>query len=856
MPDGFFNPKNNIGTAEQLGGKAWNLQRLLQAGVTTAPWIALTEEAFSLEGECLIDDLTDLVRSAGLRGNRFAVRSSAAGEDGASHSFAGQFDTLLEISPDGLREAATRVRKSGENERLKAYCRENSIAQLPKPTVIIQEMVQAESAGVAFACNMETGSRKEETVSAVFGLGEGLVSGELAADCYFVSHDGIHKSLAEKREAIMARVDGGTETIALSESKWHSQVLNDTQICEVAAAVRKLSDAFGTIQDMEWAYDSSGTLYVLQTRPVTTLAQLPDPDGGKILWDNSNIVESYPGMTSPLTFSFIREVYTEVYQGFCRVMGVEPELITANRPSFEMLGLIRGRVYYNLMNWYRLIALLPGYDLNAPFMEQMMGVKEPLKEPPELLVSPSRNPYLRIGTMLKCIIGHFIHLKRDVHMFQSFFNDCITPYEHNDFSQKDFASLQRIYGQLEKDLLPAWQTPIVNDFMAMVFYGLLKKLQVKWNIDPNGGLHNNLISGEGNIISAEPVHRLNALSGQIVAHPELAAALEDTNKRFLEVLAEFPDIHVMLDDYIDKFGDRCIGELKLETITYRQNPDLLLEILRGYVRNRSQGGDAKVAVPSAAALRLEAEQLARKRLRWHPVKRAIFFWVLKHARICVRNRENLRFERTRLFAIMRRIVLAFGQKLAMEGVIAEPRDVFFLEKRELFDWVSGTATSWNLAAMIQQRKAEYAQFAAMQIPSERFSTTGAVPQGNRFQQDAPKTEESSAIDENTLLQGLPCCGGIVQGVARVVLEPSTAIDLTGCILVAIRTDPGWAPLFPVSKGVLVERGSILSHAAIVTRELGIPSIVGIKNLTDVIHDGDLIEMDGSTGIIRKLEKTT
>ena len=856
MPDGLFNPRNNIGTAEQLGGKAWNLQRLLQAGVTTAPWIALTTEAFSPEGKCLIEDLAEQARIAGLRGNRFAVRSSAAGEDGASHSFAGQFDTLLEIPHDGLRDAASRVRQSGDNERVKAYCRENGIAQLPKPTVIIQEMVQAESAGVAFACNMETGSRKEETVSAVFGLGEGLVSGALTADCYFVSHDGIRKFLAEKHEAIKALENGGTETVALPEGKWHSQVLDDARIREVATTVRKLSDAFGTIQDMEWAYDSRGTLYVLQARPVTTLSQMSDPDGGKVLWDNSNIVESYPGMTSPLTFSFIRDVYSEVYQGFCRVMGVEPELIMANRPSFEMLGLIRGRVYYNLMNWYRLIALLPGYTLNAPFMEQMMGVKEPLKEPPELLVPPSRNPYLRIGAMLKCIVGHFIHLKRDVRAFQTFFNDCIKPFECNDFSQNDLARLKRDYSRLEKDLLPAWQTPIVNDFMAMIFYGMLKKLLVKWRIDLNGGLHNNLISGEGNIISAEPVHRLDSLAEQIVAHPELVEAFDDTNRHFLEVLPEFPDIKAMLDDYISKFGDRCIGELKLETVTYRQNPNLLLNILRGYVRKRRQGDDAKTEAPDATVLRAEAEQLARKRLRWRPVRRAIFFWVLKHARICVRNRENLRFERTRLFAVMRRIFLAFGEKLAMEGVITEPRDVFFLEKREIFDWGAGTATCWNLAAIIQRRKAEYAQFAAMPIPSERFSTTGAVPQGNRFQQDVPKADNPSTVDGNASLQGLPCCGGIVRGIARVVLEPSTAVDLTGCILVAIRTDPGWAPLFPVSKGVLVERGSILSHAAIVTRELGIPSIVGIKNLTEVIHDGDLIEMDGSTGAIRKLEAMT
>ncbi|MBO4345930.1 MAG: hypothetical protein J5833_09240 [Victivallales bacterium] len=852
MPDGFFNANTAHGALEQLGGKAWNLQRLQEARVDVPPWIALTDEAFARDGQCLMDDLPQRVRAAGLRGERFAVRSSALCEDGALHSFAGQFDTLLGVPLEGLKEAAENVRRSSGSERIKAYCRENGMDEPPPPTVIIQEMILAKAAGVAFGCNMESGSRKEETVSAVFGLGEGLVSGTLAADCFFVSGDGIKPRIAEKREAIVMHEDGGTETVPLPEGQWRIPVLDDGKVREVAATVRRLSEAFCAIQDMEWAYDSHGALYVLQARPVTTLGRLPDPDGEKILWDNSNIVESYPGMTWPLTFSFIRDVYSEVYQGFCRIMGVEQELIAANRPSFEMLGLIRGRVYYNLMNWYRLIALLPGYTLNAPFMEQMMGVKEPLSEPPKLLAEPTRNPYLRMLTMLKCITGHFIHLKKEVRSFQKLFNECVEPYEHFDFSQCDFAQLKGIYGELERKLLPAWQTPIVNDFMAMVFYGLLKKLLLKWNIDPNGGLHNNLISGEGNIISAEPVRRLEALAERIAAKDALAAALEESSERFAEAVAGHPDVKAMLNEYIDKFGDRCIGELKLETITYRQNPNLLLDILRGYLRKRTQKGNA--AAPATAALRADAEKTARERLRWHPFRRFIFFKVLKHARISVRNRENLRFERTRLFAVMRRIFLAFGRKLAMEGVIADERDVFFLEKRELFDWASGTATCWNPAAMVQRRKQEYRQFAAMPLPAERFSTTGAVPQGNRFQQESRREPEAQEASAEGSLQGLPCCGGIVRGIARVVLEPSCAVDLTGCILVAVRTDPGWAPLFPVCKGVLVERGSILSHAAIVTRELGIPSIVGIRNLTATIHDGDLIEMDGATGTIRKVEE--
>ncbi|WP_243689552.1 hypothetical protein, partial [Geotalea toluenoxydans] len=117
-------------------------------------------------------------------------------------------------------------------------------------------------------------------------------------------------------------------------------------------------------------------LYLLQSRPITSLATLPDPDGGLNIWDNSNIVESYGGVTTPLTFSFARHIYEGVYRQFCRIMAVPADAIAANERIFpRMLGLVRGRVYYNLLNWYRLLAMLPGFTSNRRFMEQMMGLR-------------------------------------------------------------------------------------------------------------------------------------------------------------------------------------------------------------------------------------------------------------------------------------------------------------------------------------------------------------------------------------------------------------------------------------------------------------------------------------------------
>jgi pyruvate,water dikinase len=175
--------------------------------------------------------------------------------------------------------------------------------------------------------------------------------------------------------------------------------------------------------------------------------------------------------------------------------------------------------------------------------------------------------------------------------------------------------------------------------------------------------------------------------------------------------------------------------------------------------------------------------------------------------------------------------------------------VFFLEVEEVLGFVTGTATTTDLKGLVAVRKAEFARFRETPAPGDRFETRGVVAHGQNYQGISRPRE---AV-EGQSLRGLGCCPGIVRGAVRVITDPRNATLHSGDILVAERTDPGWIMLFPSASGLLVERGSLLSHSAIVAREMGIPAIVSITGVTHWLKDGDVVELDGSTGVVTRLE---
>jgi phosphohistidine swiveling domain-containing protein len=869
------------GSIRNLGGKAHALARLETSGLPVPEWFAVAPEALEhslsiaqremfLSGDMetirgLIPDLhpapevtQEIVKAVcGLPGDCFAVRSSAVEEDGAEDSFAGQLASYLFVAPQDVVRRVADVWRSGFGDRITEYRRQRGLPASPAvPAVLVQRMVRADCAGVAFSADPVSGRRGVAVVSAVYGMGTSLVGGEADADAYLVNRNGAieQTTIAHKeiQHSFDARTEEGVAAAPVPDSLRDQPVLTDGQAAAVAAMARRAAAYFGQPQDIEWALEG-GRLYLLQSRPITTLRNLPDPDGALNIWDNSNIIESYSGLTTPLTFSFARSVYEGVYRQFCFILKVPRKKIAANDRTFSrMLGLIKGRVYYNLLNWYHVLALLPGFTVNRRFMEQMMGVREPLPEEIAAALGAASKrervaDLFSLVGMTFALAKNLFTLERQIERFLARLNDALQEPAPA-LSEMRLDELTAYYSQLEEKLLRHWDAPLINDFFAMIFHGALRKLTGKWLGDETGMLANDAIRGEGGIVSAEPAARVRELAQIAAADSQLTQCLcEGSMEEALRCVAGHAVFHLRYRAYIEKFGDRCLEELKLESQTLDENPMVLL---------RSVGELARAGSPASQHpgvqtqnFARDAEEKIRSGLHSSPLRRALLAWVLRNARTRVRQRENLRFERTRLFGRVRRIFREAGRRLHTFGVLQSPEDVFYLQVEEILAYVDGTAVTANLSALAVLRKAEFAQYKTEDAPPERFETTGPVYGALSYR---TKTEAPGENAAGELRSGIGCCPGVVRGMVKVIRDPRGARLPAGRILVAAQTDPGWIMLFPSAIGLLVERGSLLSHSAIVARELGIPAVVSIRGLTEWLCDGDLVELDGARGTVRRI----
>ena len=678
---------------ELMGGKATALSKIGRAIDNIPDWFVISFIGFDTNKKEIKDDaiaeinekLNDFDENS-----YFAIRSSAASEDSNANSFAGQFDTFLYVKKADVLNKIKDVFLSGFSERVMAYKKENNIDEETIPAVIVQKMVNAEKAGVAFGINPVNASVKEIVVSAVWGLGSGLVDGIATADTYTISESGIKKEIAEKDYYHKLENDEVKEEQVPDELK-NKQVLEDDEIYKVRDLVKKASDFFGRYQDIEWAIED-GKVFLLQSRPITTLAQNKNETEKINVFDNSNIVESYGGITTPLTFSFIRNVYENVYIELCKIFNVKQEKIEMNTQMFKnMLALIDGRVYYNLYGWYGILSMFPGLGNNKKFMESMMGVKESL--PDSLFPVPEQTFKDKIGLMqtgMGLVNGYF-KLRKMTKKFYERLNEAL---EEKDLNQMDLYELHDYYYLLESKLLHKWDAPLVNDFLAMIFYGQLKDQCSKLFKEESDLIHNDLLTDEGGIISAEPAKRIKEMASIAKEDDELIELLDNEDLLYIKKeLPKYEEFNKKMEEYLDKFSDRCLEELKLETETLKDNPRSLYHSISTFARRMQKGEIESVDTEKA---RKEAEAKVKRALRFHPAKRRKFKFILKNARFTVKNRENLRFERTRLFGRVREIFLRIGYLLTSMNVIDDKRDIFYLEVDEILFYIDRKSTTNNL----------------------------------------------------------------------------------------------------------------------------------------------------------------
>ncbi|HYL19084.1 MAG TPA: PEP/pyruvate-binding domain-containing protein [Burkholderiales bacterium] len=882
MESPFVLLPNEIAADSPVGGKAAALTAMTRAGLPVPPWFVVLPHAFHasvpretaerlahatsaavaqslFQGARLSDEATRQVVAAlkqiGDDTDLFAVRSSAVEEDSTEFSFAGQLESFLFVAGGDVPSRIPGVWASGFSDRIVRYRQEARLDPVAGvPAVIVQRMVAGIASGVAFSADPVSGRRGVAVVAAVPGLGSALVSGEAAADTWRVDRDGvIGERHVETKERMDRAASGGAEgvvSVVVPAALATRPALDDGAIRDVAALARRAQAHFGRPQDIEWTLADAG-LFLLQSRPITGLADNPDPDAPLAVWDNSNIVESYSGVTTPLTFSFARRAYEYVYREFSQQIRTPEAVIESHASVFAgMLGLIRGRVYYNLLNWYRLLSHIPGYTLHRKSLEQMLGMSA--RPPDEAIAVRERvtahqrlRDTLRELMSLGALLVAFLTLERRIARFYRRVRETLGP-GRPDLSGMRPDELVAYYRDLEAKLLCHWDAPVFNDFATMLAHRLLRKLCAAW-IGEEGALSNDLLCGEEGMVSEEPARRVREMARLAADDTRLVDALcEHTPPTPVELSRSHPTLATALGEYLEKFGERCMEELKLESETLHDNPIPLLRAVGQYARNLSLHA-APSDVSAQEKVRERAENRVRAALAGRPLRRLAFAWVLATTRARVRARENLRFERTRAFGRARQIFIEVGRRLAALDLLADPRDVFYLELDELIGFVEGHATTADLKGLAAVRKTEFDMYRTTPAPAERFETRGIVYRGHAF---APSQPVEPISGES--LRGLGCCPGVVRGPVRLVVNPKTATVRPGEILVAERTDPGWVMIFPAASGLLVERGSLLSHSAIVARELGLPAIVSLTGVTRWLKDGDWVEMNGATGLVVKL----
>lgn len=787
----------------------------------------------------------------------YAVRSSSIEEDSSNFSFAGQFETYLYVKKENMLEKIKEVWISSFSNHVMKYRKEGKINnEINVPAVIIQEMVNSEKAGVGFSVNPVNNNYDEVVISGTYGLGTSIVDGDENGDLFIYNKKTkeIKKEIRTKK--IRQVLDFENKKIKTEEINIEKEILNDSEVCELGENIINIEKYYGKPQDMEWAFEKE-KLYILQSRPITTLEKTDKKTYNTIIWDNSNIVESYPEITLPLTFSFIRKAYSDVYKRFSEITGVPAKVVESYQDIYDnMLGLLKGRVYYNLINWYKLLMLFPNSKGNSKFMEQMMGVKKELSEEnlnENLLEAEGkmtgfekfRNKMEKYKAGFTLFMNMFL-IEKKAEKFYKIIDENLNG-KNSDLSNKNIKELKKYYKFLENKFLKNWEIPIINDFLVMVWFGLSKKMAEKYIKDDFEKAHNTLIAQEGNsMISVEPSKYIKKMSLMIKndksLKDEIKNIINKNEKSLVEIfkLTQNAKFNSTLNEYMEKFGDRTVHELKLEAPTLREEPLFLIKMIYSLSITENVQEHAKRNI-------LEEQKKIYDSLKINPIKKYLLKKTLFYAKKFIRLRENLRYERTKVFGTVRKIMKKMGVHLKNNNLINNEKDVFYLTVDEIFGLVDGSIIDVDLKKLIELRKEEYKKYETEAILPDRFLTRGFLGE-NFYYEDLAG---NSQLDENTL-QGTGCSKGIVKGKVKIVLNPMDTQVEDGDIIITKSTDPSWVMVFPLLKGLIVEKGSLLSHSAIISREMNIPAIVGVQGATSILKTGDMVQFDGSTGIIKKL----
>nr|XP_037284932.1 putative phosphoenolpyruvate synthase [Rhipicephalus microplus] len=772
---------------------------------------------------------------------KFAVRSSALGEDSEDMSAAGQMTTLLGLR--GREKVISGVVKCWASQF--SFTNVNYKRQYGQPlnvpmAVVVQELVDANAAGVMFTCDPLTGSPAKITVTANYGLGESVVSATAEPDTFVLKRAGVTRpviistQLGHKSVYTMSSDGDGIVTAPVTEEKARSACISKEDVETLAFIGTQIEKTYTTPQDIEWAI-SNGRFFMLQCRPVTTFFRESDCemihefDNGlkseKEVLCKANMSEVLPGATSPLSYSFIR-VGIDTY---CRDLCLR--LVRACDPDptqYHSLWMPLQR--YNYFMWLSdgQRRTGPGSSLlDQSLMYSVMGrdvsneVADGVQRARQL--QKTKLPEQILFT-LKLMLSSWKH-----------FDKAAAKAAELKLSDDEMISAEQLYVYIGRSLHHMREPAelLVKAFATSSMYNLII---IQILAAASGELNNEVFSElskillGGDVESAGVPRMIQELGSMLRGSPEKERFLNMSTEEASEWLSTSDDeCGQKFREFIKKHGHRAVKEFDVYTNPWALDPSSLVKSLK--VAAKAPPVVEKKEPPAWNASKCAYQLSAFQKL--------ILKLIVPQARSAVAARETGKSAIVRVIHQLRLMCHQLAKRMVNEGRLPSPDLLFFLSYEEIGILIRTRAPELVLKAQRRQKVYE-------QVDKDKYPTILiGVPK--------PIEKFRKPVEGDFEIKGNPMSQGVAEGRARVVptFEEAHLIE-KGDILITTATDTGWTPYFPLLAGVVTEIGGPLSHGAVVAREYGLPCVVGIEGVTNMLASGDYVHLDGNTGVLRRI----
>ncbi len=841
-------------TANHLGNDATQIFNTIQADDFDAYEKASTQIR---DGFCngifppdLSNEITNAYHNLSKHHESVAVRSSATVEDLPDFSFAGQQDTYLNICDEkSLMQAILKCWASLWTARAISYRSKNIISnENIALAVVVQRMIQSEVSGVLFTANPLTGKRTETVIEATFGLGEALVSGQVEPDHYEIDNTNkriLKMILGSKALMIQGQDGGGTVKSDLDNAS--RQALADEYIHSLTNLGLKAVSYFGIQQDMEWAL-SQNELYILQSRPITTLYPLPvhaNPEKLEVFFSFG----VWQGMLDPYT-PLGQDILTYLVSGIAKIFAID--ISPAEQEVMQEAG---QRMYLNITDLLhssigrRILAFITpvidpvsGKFIDDLLLDSRLTVKDSINVVNILRLMRGVFPFV------KNIVFYLFFPRRGRERLQSLISRSSNLLKEKCDHARDLSelviSMQDSLINMVKNLMPPLVAAVASG------YGISLQFLTRMSAEiPHGQeLVMELSRGLSYNVTMDMDLALWKIAHTIRSDPRIFEYFKSISTASLVANYQAnnlpPSAQSAIENFLEQYGMRGIGEIDFGRPRWKEDPSHVFQMIKGYLQIEESSAPDVIFQNSIEKGR-QAEENLIAAISNQPggiIKAHLARAVMFRFRELGGLREFPKFVIVQRMAIFRNALLVYGKELTEKHILNQEQDLFYLHLHELFAFAKMENRNWQ-DLIVERRAAYQREVRRKRIPRLLLSD------GTAFYDVIPQDE----LDDDRIIKGSPVSPGIVYGTVHVITDPSGVQMNPGEILVCPATDPAWTPLFLLAAGLVMEVGGMMTHGSVVAREFGIPAVVGVQKATQRLNSGQHIRQDGSNGMITILE---